>query len=47
MLFEKFQWATPEEFERITREAIRYVLLKSFADEGVPVQCAVSHRAGS
>jgi hypothetical protein len=44
MLFEKFQWATPEEFERITREAIRDALRKAFADEGIPVQCAVSQQ---
>jgi hypothetical protein len=42
MLFEKFQWATPEEFERITREAIRDALRKAYADAGIPVQSAVS-----
>jgi hypothetical protein len=42
MLFEKFRWATPEEFERITREAIRDALRKAFADAGIPVQRAVS-----
>jgi hypothetical protein len=37
MLFEKLQLATPEEFERIAREAIRDALRKAFADEGISV----------
>jgi hypothetical protein len=30
MLFESFQWATPEEFEKITRSAILEALVKTF-----------------
>jgi hypothetical protein len=29
MLFEVFRWATPEEVDKITREAIRHALLKA------------------
>ncbi len=46
MLLEKFPWATPEEFDRITREAIREELLRALLpaieEQAASVPAAVS-----